>query len=319
MGAAHLRCPVCKSEALLGPLREHDASYTLYQCVACELQFWSPFEGASAEWYEEHCSTRGSGIYPESYGWDGKRFLRKKLLPGSRLFEIGCGSGNFLKAARAEGYKVAGIDHDRASIRIAREKHALTAEPVSIEEFSRARRGETFDIVALFQVVEHLSDPLKCLSYARELVCPGGYVVVGVPNRNSWQLVPRPADIPPHHISCWDRNAMYRLLSLAGYSVISTEVSPPQVAEIRVMLDNAIFKSALRRWRRAAVRGLAAKASSGGAYSTVRRGVLSVYRAWHLFLNVPAVPIWAYAKARGFEGATLLAIAQRPLQDTHVA
>jgi len=90
-----------------------------------------------------------------------KFFLADPRAPKrSRIFDIGCGVGNFMAAARGQGYDVTGIDWDTKGIQTGKEILGLERVfPLSIEEYADKNSGETFDAVSFFEVARHYDGP----------------------------------------------------------------------------------------------------------------------------------------------------------------
>ena len=99
-------CPACaKSEA--GAAIERYGKYELFRCAACDLHYWEPRVMPEARWYEQMYGGRDEKLLPLEPGH--KYFLGDPLAPGrGELLDIGCGTGNFMAAARAAGYAVNG-------------------------------------------------------------------------------------------------------------------------------------------------------------------------------------------------------------------
>jgi 2-polyprenyl-3-methyl-5-hydroxy-6-metoxy-1,4-benzoquinol methylase len=148
-------CPVCG--ATLGassPLRQA-GRYHLFECGACKIQFWDPFKRLGASWYENFYAGRLQEVPPLEPGH--KFFLADPRVPKSgRLFDIGCGVGNFMAAARAAGFDVTGIDWDSNAAKVGKEVLGLeTIFPLSLEESSEKQSGEPFAVVSFFEVLSH--------------------------------------------------------------------------------------------------------------------------------------------------------------------
>jgi ubiquinone/menaquinone biosynthesis C-methylase UbiE len=111
-----------------------------------------------------------------------------KPLPGERVLDVGCGTGNFsLKLAEA-GARVTGVDLSEDMLAVARRRGA--EEGQSIEFFRTA--GEelpfedgSFDAAITMATLEFVGDPEKVLGEMLRVTCLGGRVVVGVINRDS--------------------------------------------------------------------------------------------------------------------------------------
>jgi SAM-dependent methyltransferase len=115
------------------------------------------------------------------------RFILRKIgalgvRPGARILELGCGAGCVAAELARAGYEVTGVDGHRALLAVACTRapkarflcHDLRQELPDVE------RG-AFDVVGLFDVIEHLDDPLQALTNALRFAKPGGHVVGTVP------------------------------------------------------------------------------------------------------------------------------------------
>lgn len=98
-------------------------------------------------------------------------------LSGLRLLDIGCDTGAFIKVGRDEfGLKVTGLEVSERSARIGREEHGLDIivgqlRPSPFEP-------ESFDLVTLLDVIEHLSDPRAELAEIHRILAPGGRLYI---------------------------------------------------------------------------------------------------------------------------------------------
>ena len=104
--------------------------------------------------------------------------MRKFVPAGSRILEVGCAAGFFLKAARDAGYDAHGVEVVGVDPR-SRARRPEARQPVrgDASRTSPASPG-SYDAAALWDVVEHLADPLKDLVRVRELLKPGGHLFV---------------------------------------------------------------------------------------------------------------------------------------------
>jgi 2-polyprenyl-3-methyl-5-hydroxy-6-metoxy-1,4-benzoquinol methylase len=113
------------------------------------------------------------------------RWLQKRLeLQNGHILEIGCGTGEFLVVAKRKGWRVEGLELSEKFREAAKTWYALELKG---EELSQANYpAETFDVVALLHVFEHLPNPLEFLTQIVKLVKPGGWLFIVVPNLSSW-------------------------------------------------------------------------------------------------------------------------------------
>lgn len=144
------------------------------------------------------------------------RQLRRLRGRGGSLLDLGCGKGQFIYGATADGWTVKGIETaaDRAKFGV--EEYGLD---VSTEEYrSGAIAGGPFDVITLFHVLEHLPRPAHLLrALLADNLAEGGYLVLEVPLFESLQS--RLAGKhwlhldPPLHLSHFNKQSLIKLLA----------------------------------------------------------------------------------------------------------
>lgn len=105
--------------------------------------------------------------------------IQKYCVKGS-ILDIGCGTAGFLKWAHDSGFDVCGLDVSETAVR-----QALSILPdrilrCTVQE-ARLPSGH-FDVATMFNVLDHLTDPLQAAQKAYTLLKPGGLLLVRVPN-----------------------------------------------------------------------------------------------------------------------------------------
>jgi SAM-dependent methyltransferase len=193
-----------------------------------------------ARWYEQMYGGRDEKLLPLEPGH--KYFLEDGLAPrGGELLDIGCGTGNFLAAAREAGYGVTGIELDRNAARFAKERLGLQKVfPLTITEFAEQHAEERFDAVTFFEVLEHQAAPAEFVQKAKSRVRRGGVIALSVPNRERWLTGPDVLDYPPNHFSRWNAGALKKFLSAQGFEVLSIREQPAGLAHAAQMINMAL-------------------------------------------------------------------------------
>ena len=98
--------------------------------------------------------------------------------PPGPVLDVGCGEGSFLRALAARGYRVAGQEPSAAG----RQRAAGVADVVArVEDI----RGGPYSVITLWQVLEHVPDPLQMLTGLKGHLAAGGVLLVSVPNAQS--------------------------------------------------------------------------------------------------------------------------------------
>jgi SAM-dependent methyltransferase len=230
-----MRCPVCNAVRACPGVERWDP-YTLHRCPECDVIFADPMDPAGAGFYEDP-GGHGCGCLEEIYrerkfvrkGWDslsqnGRLVLKRGPAPGGRLLDIGCGEGLFLHYARRR-YRVTGIDIDRDAVATARQMYGVDrVYPMSLKEFNRIFGNQRFDVITMFDVLEHLDDPMGHLTIVKDLLTPEGVLVISLPNRDRKSFsadMMAIADYPPNHMTRWNAAALRNFITHLGFEVIT--------------------------------------------------------------------------------------------------
>lgn len=156
------------------------------------------------------------------YGINKRRraVLREKT--SGSLLDVGCATGIFLETMRAApGWQLKGVEISDHAASIAREQKNLDVVTGTLEQAKFA--DSQFDVVTLWDVLEHLHDPAGSLKEIRRILKPGGVLVFRVPNGGSLDarlFGPYWAGLePPRHLFVFDQKTLTAFLSNAGFTV----------------------------------------------------------------------------------------------------
>jgi SAM-dependent methyltransferase len=143
------------------------------------------------------------------------RQLTGKLQPGYRVLELGCGNGGMLRLLQdcSPGGTVVGMDLFAEGLRNARRRCdcSLVQGDARQPPFR-----ETFQIVGLFDVLEHITQDVAALRDVHKLLAPGGRVVLTVPAHMSlWSYF----DVAAHHARRYSPASLARTFADAGFDV----------------------------------------------------------------------------------------------------
>lgn len=102
---------------------------------------------------------------------------------GKNILDIGCAGGAFLRAAQDVGLKPTGIEPSAWLSRYAREKHNLDVREGTLTDHSFA--DNSFDMISMWDVIEHLTDPGEILTEISRILRPEGVLIVNYPDYGS--------------------------------------------------------------------------------------------------------------------------------------
>jgi len=147
------------------------------------------------------------------------KFLKPELRNGLRVLEIGCGYGNVLAALRDQyDATVTGIEPDPAAREVAKKVFNIDIFFKSFEDFISCGLRETYDVILLHHVLEHMLHPDEVVSRVSELLKPGGFVYIGVPNITALTF-PKKMFFRFPHVSNFTPFSLGLLLSMHGLKI----------------------------------------------------------------------------------------------------
>ena len=132
--------------------------------------------------------------------------LIERCRPGrGRFLDVGCNMGMLLRHVRERGWEAVGVEPSPALHRIATEQLGLEVHNCFLEELPASKR-DSFDVVALSDVFEHVTEPRGMLRSVRTFLKPGGVLYVKVPNARWNMLKQRGAQLLRRHVpyGIWD-------------------------------------------------------------------------------------------------------------------
>lgn len=140
------------------------------------------------------------------------------------LLDVGCATGLFAARAQAAGYQASGIDASRWAVERARARRSGAEFRAGSLESTNFASG-SFQIITLWDVLEHVHSPLEVIERVRDWLSPGGFLFLSLPNADSlvakamgkhWVLLLR------EHLWYFSPDTVGRLLSRAGFTLVRT-------------------------------------------------------------------------------------------------
>jgi len=130
----------------------------------------------------------GYGEYINQVGWRIEKSNRQIIelidvigMTSPRILDVGSGYGYFRKAAENAGLQHSGIEISKHAASVCNVIYGFNTYVGTLEDYSTDLSGQ-FDVVTLWDVIEHLPDPISFLSHVNKILKPGGFVVLKTPN-----------------------------------------------------------------------------------------------------------------------------------------
>lgn len=188
-------CPFCKGSALIGFKAEaYDSSsnsVSVVECTVCQVGWQWPIartESQSAEIFNQSYSEHEDGTYfdiakREAVASCQREFIEAYAQTPGRLLDIGCGDGTFGKNLASAGWNVTGLD---PALRAHTTQHYASGTlTLRSENLVDLPSEAVFDVITLWDVVEHIERPDQLIADAAVRLAPGGILVVETGNYQS--------------------------------------------------------------------------------------------------------------------------------------
>jgi SAM-dependent methyltransferase len=189
-------CPLCGSDEATMLATEH-GSIGIKRCASCGLIYTSPrlrepeavYRGDHEKYLAEaRLIFSGDASHHRDPNYVEELELIERHLPAKgRFLDVGCNMGMLLRLARARGWETTGVEPSPGLHRIATEQLSLAVYNCLLDDLP-IEEQRSFDVVALSDVFEHITDPRAFLQTAARFLRPGGLLYAKVPNAR-WSLL----------------------------------------------------------------------------------------------------------------------------------
>lgn len=236
-------CPLCGSTnarpiaQLPDLLLELPGSFVLVRCAECTMlyqnpqlepheleafypQAYSPY--IAPPWANPNLLKRIQHLYALKQRWRLVEQWAPRRSGKRSILDIGCATGSFL-AAGSDDWQTVGVEFSAEAAQTARKHYGLTVYQGTVEQAPLA--SGQFDVVSMWDVLEHVPDPTRTLRIVHRLLRPDGVLVARVPNLDAWD-----AQVfgdcwagldQPRHMFVTSEATLARLLETTGFAPVA--------------------------------------------------------------------------------------------------
>ncbi len=217
------------------------AEYVLLKCINCGLIFVDYDELDLNEFYNKtrkewvKTKTLTDWVIKEYTRGNERKYKSLESYMGSkgRMLDVGCSIGVFLSIAKRYGWNVTGVEIDEERAKAANEAYGVDVLCGRVED---VEFEDSFDCVIIFDCIEHVEDPASVLQKVYDVLCPGGKVILTLPNieglepKTTYYLFYRTLGLwhhpdPPAHLYEFSPVTIEQLLSKIGFENVQIQLS----------------------------------------------------------------------------------------------
>lgn len=227
-------CRLCKSGEPLFLFTKY--GYHIYRCRTCNLIFTAGNFSIKEikEYYgkdyflgsREKLGYHNYFAEEETFRLNSRERITEieKLTNGRSLLDVGCAAGFFLDEARKKGFLVEGLEISEFMADYAGKRFGLRIRKTP---FQAKIFRQKYDVITMWDLVEHLDDPVKILMEANKLLQKEGIIAMSTGDVKSlfaricgchWHLY-----TPPQHLSFFDNKTIKWLLEKTGFKIVKID------------------------------------------------------------------------------------------------
>jgi 2-polyprenyl-3-methyl-5-hydroxy-6-metoxy-1,4-benzoquinol methylase len=251
----NFKCKLCNSSKIIKNFLQVNKSYYLRKCKNCELVFPN-IDVLKINNYEEivykdyhdteiskndikNIKYRNLKLLKNRYEYCYKSIFKNKK---KKILEVGCGNGDFLKYLKSKKILTTGIEYNLNLVERCKKKGLnIFYKNLSVSS------GNYFDACYMFDVVEHLTNPIKSFQNINNSLKKNGYFIFYTPNINSlgFELLKEKQNLiyPFHHISFFSKKNIKIISKKTNFKVVSIETKGLDIIDYLFFLE---FKKKLK-------------------------------------------------------------------------
>lgn len=231
-----MQCPACGNNNFINLLQKDDLR--LIKCTGCKLiqmdNLAAQFDIGHYDYYKNRINMTQNDLYNSI---TAKRYInllnRLELYrKNNAMLDIGCGEGQFLSVAKRLNWQIRGVEIAPYAAQICK-KFNIEVDCRDLLEMDLS--SDYYDIVTMFEVLEHLTKPREYLLKINSILRKGGILIVTTPNFNcitrriiqkDWSLIHR------EHLFYYTPHSIKKLIKGNNFKIINFKVKIVTLPEL---------------------------------------------------------------------------------------
>lgn len=189
-------CPICGNDAFTHLFTKQNEPFV--RCDECQLVLINPRPEAAQvidtydSAYSEHYIQKADKKLKRCAKWVAR--LSRQFDQQGRWLDVGCSAGFVVAAAQQAGFDAYGVELEAAAVAYAQQHLGLDNVQVGILE-EQCYPDQFFDVISLYDVIEHVPDLNAVIGELRRIIKPGGVIEIRTPDVAHWKT--------PRDLSTW--------------------------------------------------------------------------------------------------------------------
>lgn len=240
-----IECKVCKNQDKSKfSTKFYKNEINIVQCSECGFVFIPPYYRKKIN-YTEYKNEDSLKAVIAGNDWikiqrHKLRYRRtiKRYCPTGNLFDLGVGWGHFLHTGRLMGYEVDGIEMARIPYTYAKDYLKLPVE--CIDFFDYKPKNNYYDIITMWDVLEHIDNCDKAVEKCATMLKQGGYLVIQVPQIDSYIAQKQKEEwqaMGLDHVNYFSKKTVTSFLENKGFRIMKIKSS----IEVKLFLMYSIL------------------------------------------------------------------------------
>lgn len=201
-----IKCKICKSTDIVKINKV--LTFKLLRCLKCQVVFIFPqprkssVEKNNLQIYDSECSAKQYFNMQKIFHRRAETSISilKKYIKKGEILDVGCNYGFYLQSFKKEGYNTCGIDISKNVAEYNKTKMGIKTIVGKFDTYNF--KDKNFDIITMFDVLEHFSDPQEVIDKVKKNLKNNGVIIIQTPNfqsimsritglKWSWLLIPQ--------------------------------------------------------------------------------------------------------------------------------